>query len=176
MRRDIERCVRRDKVGEWTQTVLAAESKLAKPLPSQSAPEQNPSRQRNAASKANFPLGEVFAYRLASGAFVLLHIVDYTGNRDFGFFPIVAVLDWRGEKLPSADEVRTIPLKTKADNTFGPNWPWMLEVFRKKEKEFPTDRVIRLGVVRERHCDKVRGGYSFATWSSLDRNFEYSPG
>jgi hypothetical protein len=175
---DIERWREADnpKLVNGRKAVLARlRAKLAKPRPKSKAPEKRkskPKTKRFVEKKANFPLGEVFAYRLASGAFVLLHVVDYTGNRDFGFFPIVAVLDWRGEKLPSADEVRTIPLKTKADQTFGPNWPWMLEVFRKKEKEFPTDRVVRLGVLRERHCDKVRGGYTFATWSALDRYFE----
>ncbi len=154
-------------------------AKLAKPQPKSKAPAKpklKPKSKRFVEKKANFPLGEVFAYRLASGTYVLLHVVHYSGDRDFGFIPVFALLDWRGKRLPTADEVRALPLKTKADFTFGPNWPWMIEVCRQKEKDLPADRVVRLGVLRDRHCDKVSGGYSLGFWNSLDRNFEYGLG
>jgi hypothetical protein len=154
-------------------------AKLAKPQPKSKTPARpkKAKPKRFVESKANFPLGEVFAYRLGSGDSVLLHVVDYSGNRDFGFNPIFALLDWRGAKLPSVDAVRTIPLKTNDDYPFrGPGWPWMIAVGRTKEEDLPTDRLVRLGVFRDRHCDKVNGGYQVGYWDTLDRNFEYSLG
>jgi hypothetical protein len=123
-------------------------------------------------SKANFPVGEVFAYRMTSGNYVLLHVVDYGGNKDIGFIPIFAVLDWRGKRLPSANAIQKIPLLTRDDEYRGPGWPMMIEIFRKKEKDLPVDRVVRLGVVRKPHTDDVNGGYYVALWAILDDNLQ----
>jgi hypothetical protein len=154
-------------------------TKLAQPRPKAKTPARPRPRakgKRFVESKANFPLGEVFAYRLGSGDYVLLHLVDYSGNSKFGFQPIFALLDWRGADLPAADEVRAIRLKTGDDSGRGPDWPWMIEVCRKREEDLPADRVVRLGVLRDRHCAKVDGGYQVGFWDTLDRNFQYSLG
>jgi hypothetical protein len=126
--------------------------------------------------KKNFPLGEVFAYRMTSGKYVLLHVVDYSGNRDYGFHPVFAVLDWQLDQLPSADGARQIPLKRVNDDYRGPNWPFMIEIFRQKQQELPADRVVRLNVIREMHCMKVDGGYTVTHWSTLEKSLDYCLG
>ena len=52
----------------------------------------------------------------------------------------------------------------------------MFEVCRQKEGDLPADRVVSLGVLRDRHCAKVDGGHQVGFWGTLDRNFEYSLG
>jgi hypothetical protein len=50
----------------------------------------------------------------------------------------------------------------------------MIQVFRQKERDLPADRVVRLGVLRDRHFATVDGGYQVGSWKTLQRNFEYS--
>lgn len=123
-------------------------------------------------SKDNFPLGEVFAYRMLSGKYVLLHVIDYGGDEKFGYTPLFAVLDWFRDRLPSPEEVQSIPLKTRDDEYRGPNWPCMMSIYRKHEHELPADRVVRLNVVRRPHTDNVNGGYCACMWAILDHNLE----
>lgn len=123
-------------------------------------------------SKDNFPLGEVFAYRMLSGKYVLLHVIDYDGEEKRGFTPLFAILDWFRKRLPTPVEVQSIPLKTRDDEYRGPDWPYMISIHRKYEHDLPADRVVRLGVIRQPHTDDVNGGYYAGMWTILDHNLE----
>lgn len=133
-------------------------------------------RKRFLESKKNFPHSEVFAYRRTGGQYLLLHVVHHSGGRDYGFNPVFAVLNWQLDRLPSADEIRQIPLVRQDDLHRGPNWPFMIQIFRQKENELPADRVTRLNVLREPHCKKVDGGYTVTTWEMLEKSLHYCLG
>jgi hypothetical protein len=45
---------------------------------------------------------------------------------------------------------------------------FLVEVLRHREDELPQDRIVASGVQRERHADRIRGGYTVLTWPTLD--------
>lgn len=153
-------------------------ARLAKPLPKSNPARAKPKakRKRFVESKTNFPRGELFAYQMTSGKYVLLHVVDYSGSRDFGFNPIFAVLDWQRKTLPSSDQIRQIPLKKIHFDHLRPNWPFLIEIFRQKEDELPSERIVRLNIIREPHTLSVNGGYSVTHWEGLEKSLDYSLG
>jgi hypothetical protein len=87
--------------------------------------------------------GEVIAYRLASGQFVLfrvvLHLTDPTGT-----YPLCELLDWIGVDIPSEDAIKRLSVRTT-------EWPrdfprGQFTIHREKADELPLDRIIRLGL------------------------------
>ena len=74
---------------------------------------------------------------MTSGKYVLLHVVHYSGNRDYGFNPVFAVLDWQHDHLPPADDVLEFPLKRIDDFSRGPNWPFMIESSGRRNTSCP---------------------------------------
>ena len=151
---------------ERLKATLLSPQKKAKPI------RKTPKR-RYLEPKSDWPLGEVFGFRLASGRNVLLLVSDYSGNKKFGFAPIFALLDWHDERLPESAAVSRIPIKLIDHDIFG-RYPFLVEVRRHKETDLPSDRVVRLGGRHDLYAPKVRGGYCVCPWSHLDKQFEYS--
>lgn len=98
--------------------------------------------------------GEVLAWKLPSGVYVLLWVVtlgDYLGT-----VPVCALLDWRGDTLPGEDTMRKLRPRKSEDG--------LVEFFLCKAG--PRDRapagVVRLGRLRSEV--KGRTGQAVMTW------------
>jgi hypothetical protein len=126
--------------------------------------------------KSVWPLGEVVAYRLQSGHFVLLHVCDFLGSDRAGWAPMVAVLDWRGRRLPPAEKIQELPYKIRTDDPVEKNSVFMTSIGRARENEFPHDRVIRHVAMRPAKAWKklvgTWGGCRCSRWRDLDRDLE----
>jgi hypothetical protein len=109
-------------------------------------------------------VGEVLAFRLASGKSLLFHLVakDITGN--VGCVPIFALLDWFGKRIPPAESIKKLPLRLFRGGTA----PYLFSVMRRTKKDFPAERIVPLGVRRKPHQRKFTGGYVLGFWKNLD--------
>jgi hypothetical protein len=110
-----------------------------------------------------WPLGSVFAYQLRSGKSVLLHVVG-----EFGPSPVLAILDWVGKEIPSADQIKELPLKMYQ----GTNDPYLVAVMSRNKKDFPADRITQLAIRRKPHQRRITGGYGAYLWKDLDADLK----
>jgi len=111
-----------------------------------------------------WPVGEVLAFRLASGKSLLFHLVAKDDNSKVGCLPIFALLDWVDEQMPPAETIKALPLKICRGGTA----PYLFMVVRRTKKDFPADRITPLGVRRKPHQRKIRGGFTLFFWKNLD--------
>ena len=111
----------------------------------------------------DWEVGEVIAYRLKSGAFVLLRVVGLVTDR--GVSPQCELLDWVGAEIPSENVVKKLKIRAQ-------EWPPdhltdQFVVVRQKDSELPIDRLRRLGV-KSRPTVASRVTALFL-WKDLDR-------
>lgn len=134
-----------------------------------------PPRQRYIEPKSNWPIDELFAYRMSSGRHVVLHVVHHFGSKKVGYDPVFAVLNWRGKRLPEKRRLLSIPLKTRIDRFEGRK-VFMIAVARLSEAELAGDRLQRLNVSRPRHVEKVNGGFYVSRWKDFDESLKHHLG
>lgn len=161
-------------------------SKLDAPQRPCTKPYKNPiPRKRLLEPKANWPLGEVFAYPLRSGYYMLLHVWDHSSSRQTRDDPIFAVLKWRGKRIPSAKRILELPLKTTIEiNDYKEDLPrermiFLISVITRSRKPVPNG-IVRLSVERPRHQDdgrpriqgRMNGGYHVCHWDDFDERVE----
>jgi hypothetical protein len=108
-------------------------------------------------------VGEVLAYRLRSRQLVLLHVVG-----EFGPSPIFALLEWVGKEIPSAAQIKDLPIKTYPETTT----PFLVAVMRRNKKDPPADRLLQLGIRRKRHERRITGGFGALLWKDLDADLK----
>jgi hypothetical protein len=100
---------------------------------------------------------------------VVFRVIGHHTDRG-GTSPIVELLDWVGELLPSASDLERIPVRRgKVVDGIGPIPAWaitQLFIGRLSEKELPKNRVERLGV-KSTPTQEV-GGFTGASWKTLD--------
>jgi len=109
--------------------------------------------------ECQWTVGEVLAYRLRSGKSVLLHVVG-----EFGPSPVLAVLDWVGKEIPSAERIKDLPLKRYSGTTD----PYVVAVMSRNRKDLPAHRLIQLAIHRKPHQRRITGGYGAICWKDLD--------
>lgn len=148
----------------------------APPQPEQVKPAAKPKKRRPPLSKkSEWPQGEVFAYRLRSGRYVLLHVCDYLGNSRVGWAPIVALLDWRHLRIPAAESAQSLPYVIRED-PIEEKSVLMFSLGGVLGKELPSDRVVRNVAMREAKPWKelvgCLGGCRCTRWRDLDRDLE----
>lgn len=146
-------------------------------LTSQQPPRREIRRSTAPSSDADpWPVGEVFAYKLLSGRYVLFHVVACLGDKTAGFWPVFALLDWIGSDPPKASEVQKLPLK--AD----PHLPeessiWMVSVLRRHPSDFAADRIDWLHVHRQPHVRQIDRGFAITYWKEkLDEKLRFDFG
>ena len=162
------------------QAVLARlRAKLEAPPPARvRTPAPTEKRREPVDEKSIWPLGEVFAYRLRSGQYILLHVCDYLGSDrpEIGWAPMVALLDWRGKRVPDAEQIQSLPYKICTDNPIEKTSVFMFTLSRKRETDMPQDRVVRSAAMRPAsHWKKLvglSGGCGCSRWRDLDRDLE----
>jgi hypothetical protein len=153
-------------------------AKLAAPPARSRIPTKPRKRREPVDEKAIWPLGEVFAYRLTSGRYILLHVCDYLGSDrpGAGWAPMVALLDWRGNHIPPADGIKHLPYKIRTDDPVEKHSVFMFSLGRARASELPQDRVVRhLAVRRASDWKKLVGewgGCRCSRWRDLDHDLE----
>jgi hypothetical protein len=135
-----------------------------------------PRREPPRLPKSAWPLGEVIAYRLRSGRYILLHVCDHLGSDRVGYAPMCAVCNWRGKRLPPAERIQKLPYKTK-QYPFGERQVFMVSIGRASEKDPPPDRVIRAVARRSapaswKQLVGIHGGCSCSQWGYLDQHLQ----
>jgi hypothetical protein len=108
-------------------------------------------------------VGEVLAYRLRSGKSVFLHVVDTCRPKVGGWWAIFAILNWLGNKMPTAERIKNLRLKMYRGTTD----PYLIAVMNRK-KDFPEKRITRLAIRRKPHQRRITGGYGVIFWKELD--------
>jgi hypothetical protein len=145
--------------------------------------------------KSAWPQGEVLAYRLQSGQYILLHVCGSSGSERVGWAPIVAMMNWRGKRLPTLKRIRQLPYKMLFDSITKHTYVSVFSLGRARESELPIDRVVRHVATRsaergdyadEEYLGHAAGikiepwkrlvgpwsGYSCSRWKTLDRDLE----
>ncbi len=108
--------------------------------------------------------GELIAYRLESGAMVLIRVVGLITDSP-GTVPLCELLDWIGSAPPATQELKRLKVRSQ-------EWPPdrltdQFVIFRTKANELPLDRVVRLGITVE--ASPPQRGYAMFSWKALDR-------
>lgn len=155
---DLQRWIDSPKLLKKREIVLAKlRVKLLSPQPPQ---KRIPKRYKNT---CEWEVGEVISYRLLSGKLILFRVIGFHSDKG-GTFPVCEVLDWVGTEIPSEKVLKYLGVKSKqyGDSQF------MIGCL--KEKDFPKDRVQRLGIIFT-PTQKPRG-YSVFLWRYLDRQLE----
>jgi hypothetical protein len=152
---------------------------LESPPPARARIPSKPRKRRGPVDEKSFwPLGEVFAYRLRSGRYILLHVCDFLGSDrpGAGWAPIVAVLNWRGKQIPTAERIRKLPYRKRTDDPVERNSLVVFSLGRARESELPKDRVRRHAAKRARATWKQLvgewGGCRCTRWRDLDEDLE----
>lgn len=145
------------------------ESPPSSPKKTQSKPKSR--RKPYKEPKTNWPLGEVFAYRLLSGKSILLVVCDYFGHYKSGFAPIFGVLNWQGNRIPSAERIQQLPFKSRLEK-LERGRVFLIAVGRASEKELPQDRITRLEIVREQRVNKTYSPFFGSRWKWFDEHLQ----
>jgi hypothetical protein len=113
-------------------------------------------------------VGEILAFRLTSGKSLLFHLAAKDNTSKVGCLPIFALLDWVGKRIPPADRIKDLPLKSCRGGTA----PYLFAVMRRTRKDFPAERIAPLGLRRKPHQRKISGGYMLFFWKNLDEDLK----
>ena len=89
----------------------------------------------------DWQVGDLVAYRMQSGRFVILLTVGHHTDRG-GTCPICELVDWTGEQLPSSFE----SFEIRKSNRLGPMPMTQFKIGRTAARERPDDRLQVLGV------------------------------
>jgi hypothetical protein len=109
-------------------------------------------------------IGEIIGYRLPSGAFALLRVIDYFVDLG-GTSPIFEVLDWVGQEIPPREVLETIGIMV------GKRGATQITVGRVSERELPRDRLLRLGI-KLTPQQTMEYSQPFTLWRWIDRELE----
>jgi hypothetical protein len=107
-------------------------------------------------------IGEVVAYRLRSGRYVVFRVVDHHSDKG-GTSPVCQFYDWIGADLPPPAAVQQLPLK-----------PGAASIGYLSNREYPTDRLLRLNV--KVRVDDGPPGVGCWLWRMADARIEQNWG
>lgn len=123
-----------------------------------------------------WPVGEVFAYKLFSGRYVLFHVVACLGDKSAGFWPVFALLDWIGADPPKAAEVQKLMLKSDPHSADEAS-VWMVSVLRRHPSDLSQERIDWLHIQREPHARNIDRGFAITYWKDkLDEKLRFDFG
>ena len=137
------------------RTLAKLRDKLLAPPPS---PKHIPKPVRSA---TEWTTGEVIAFRLSSNRLALIRVIGHHEDKG-GRSAVCELLDWTGESIPSAEEIRQLTVRREAA-------PRAISQFLFQEPRTKRDkaRITRTGVhsVPAQQC----GGYTALVWPYVDR-------
>jgi hypothetical protein len=145
-----------------------AKAKLKSPEP----PEKSIKKRKLA--RCDWERGELFAYRMRSGEYVVLRMLDLSVDKG-GAYPDCELLDWRGVQLPALGLPDTTPARELRDYSGGKRF----RILPFGER-FLGDRLTRLKVKHQlpENYSRVARGHSNPTrltsWKDFDQLLEKS--
>jgi hypothetical protein len=145
-------------LNRWTGKDRLPRQKVLDRLREQLARSPRPVRKTHpksvAAEATDLVPGEVLAWKLPSGIYVLVWVV--TLGQYGETVPVCALLDWRGKKLPDEARIRALPPRKSTDG--------LVEFFLCKAgpRDRPPVDVTRLGRIRTE--SQGRTGAAVMTW------------
>jgi hypothetical protein len=107
-------------------------------------------------------IGELIAYRLLSGRFVVLRVIGHNTDQG-GTSPICELLDWVGDSLPNESELKTIGIRKT--NQARPMTQFMLGGTKATDR--PDDRLQQLGISVK--PSQTPGQFTVLLWRWFDR-------
>lgn len=128
------------------QVLEAARRQLSSPQP----PPRKIAKQFR--SSCDWESGELVAYRLGSGTFIVFQVIDHHRDKG-GVAPVCQIFDWQGSDLPRTDELQGLPVRMQVPFVFknSPQKPqantrsqYRLMIGQVSKREFPKERVFRL--------------------------------
>ncbi len=154
------------------QALASLRGILTSPQPARKAIRQSKAPSSDAEA---WPVGEVFAYKLLSGRYVLFHVVACLGDKATGFWPVFAVLDWIGSDPPPAATVHTLPLKP--DPHSASESVWMVSAIKRHPSDFSPERIDWLHIDRQPHARNIDRGFAITYWKEkLDEKLRFDFG
>ncbi|HSW97259.1 MAG TPA: hypothetical protein VLF89_05525 [Candidatus Saccharimonadales bacterium] len=119
-------------------------------------------------STTKFEAGDVISFKTQSENFVLIRVIGITGVPGKNTSPVVEVLDWYGNDIPSTDEIKKLPIRKRtyslAKNSDERNIYSLVYV---KEKDYPEDKVNLVMKKCPTHYEKLLP-HTMAFWNGLD--------
>lgn len=109
------------------------------------SPQRSPTKiAKRIRSTNDWALGELVGFRLRSGRWTLLHVVDEFTD-DGGTVPCCELIDWVGDKAPKASEIAAL-------GVVAPRTPHLSHVFMFQPPRKPVDkaRLARWGLFRKK--------------------------
>lgn len=107
-------------------------------------------------------IGELIAYRLLSGRFVVLRVIGHNTDKG-GTSPICELLDWVGDSLPNESQLKTIGIRKT--NQARPMTQFILGGTKATER--PDDRLQQLGISVK--SSQTPGQFTVLLWRWFDR-------
>jgi hypothetical protein len=107
-------------------------------------------------------VGEVVAYRLRSGRFILFRVVEHHTDKG-GTSPVCEFYDWSGEHIPSPDAIERLRLK-----------PGAASIGFLSIREYPVDRLVRLN--QKVSVNNAPAGVGCWLWRMADERIEQNWG
>jgi hypothetical protein len=134
--------------------------KLREQLETPQPPEKRiPRRFRDS---SDWQVGELIAYRLRSGLVTVFRVTGHHTDKG-GTMPTCELLEWTGTSIPSERDLATLRVRPSSGN-------WDCSEFiiaRTSERQLPTDRIQRLGIVQK--PVRSTGGCYVFLWNTLDK-------
>src|SRR5579863_327351 len=137
-------------------------------------------------STCDWEPGELIAYRLLSGSFIVFQVIDHHKDAG-GVAPSCEIFDWQGPKLPPPSTFESLPMraqipvvykKSSAVMQAGQLGPprYRLMIVQASRRELPKERMIRMNAkVTIQHPPKPRNVSNptlVSIWRRLDRDLE----
>ena len=135
-------------------------------------------------SACDWEPGELVAYRLLSGSFIVFQIIDHHKDAG-GVAPNCEIFDWQGPELPPPSTFECLPMRAQIafvpEKVSLPTRPigpprYRLMIGQASKREFPKERVIRMNAkVTIQHPPKPRNAPNptlVSLWRWLDRDLE----
>ena len=104
--------------------------------------------------------GDVIAYRLRSGAFVLFRVLDRVTDKG-GTYPYCQFYDWTGDAIPTAAKIRRLSVR-----------PGVAMICGATMRGYPADRLTPTGVNLPPEAPPSVFGVGVWTWKLVDGRLE----
>jgi hypothetical protein len=131
-------------------------------------------------STCEWELGELIAYRLVSGKWIVLRITDFSEDKG-GVYPQCEILDWIGDSVPAARQLDGLSIRVGS----GHIRHGQVSIGCASRREFPAQHLATLNAKSapsETSKIKIRhpggpvgfkgGGLPFVLWRTFDQHLE----
>ena len=136
------------------------------------------------AATCEWELGELIAYRLLSGDFIVFQVIGHHTDAG-GVAPVCEIFEWRGREIPQPSELEGVQTRAQIPLVFknsppqpspAPRPQYLLMIGQVSKREFPKDRAFRRNAkppipvhdsLNQRYAPTLE-----CLWRTLDRELE----